>query len=204
MHPAECVLAHDVHLAAHNVRSNTLAVPAVDFQLSLESEGVGSAYPDQPLAATADETVGNVLQLLRAQRTGAVVICEGSKLVGIFTERDALKLMASGADLSAPVRDVMSSPPATIASTPPSARRSAMMAEGGYRHLPIVDQDQQADRRVGRPRHRPLSGGPFSGNRVQPAARSEGGTARARRSLTVTASNGCNHCRPAKTSNNNE
>ena len=86
----------------------------MDFQLSLESEGVGSAYPDQPLAATADDSVGNVLQLLRAQRTGAVLICEGPKLVGIFTERDALKLMARGADFSTPVREVMSSPPATI------------------------------------------------------------------------------------------
>lgn len=115
---------------------------SVDFQLSLESEGVGSAYPDQPLAATADETVGNVLQLLRAQRTGAIMICEGSKLIGIFTERDALKQMASGADMSAPVRTVMSSPPATIASTATVGDAIRIMAEGAYRHLPIIDQNQ--------------------------------------------------------------
>ena len=143
MHPAECVLAHDVHPAAHNVKSNTQAVSSVDFQLSLESEGVGSAYPDQPLAATADETVGTVLQLLRAQRTGAVVICECSKIIGIFTERDALKQMASGADLSAPVRNVMSSPPAVIASGATVGSAIRMMAEGAYRHLPIIDQDQK-------------------------------------------------------------
>ena len=116
---------------------------SVDFQLSLESEGVGSAYPDRPLAATADETVGNVLQLLRAQRTGAVLICEGSKLVGIFTERDALKQMASGGDLTAPVRTVMSSPPATVPSTATVGSAIRTMAEGGYRHLPIIDENQQ-------------------------------------------------------------
>ncbi len=115
----------------------------MDFQLSLESEGVGSAYPDQPLAATADETVGNVLQLLRAQRTGAVLICEGSQLVGIFTERDALQQMASGGDLSAPVRTVMSSPLATVASTATVGSAIRIMAEGGYRHLPIVNEHQQ-------------------------------------------------------------
>jgi len=104
---------------------------------------VGSAYPDQPLAATADETVGNVLQLLRAQRTGAVVICDGAKLVGIFTERDALKQMASGADLSRPVREVMSSPPATIASSATVGDAIRMMAQGGFRHLPIVDNDHK-------------------------------------------------------------
>jgi CBS domain-containing protein len=113
----------------------------VDFQLSLESEGVGSAYPDQPLAASADESVGTVLQLLRAQRTGAVLICEGSKLVGIVTERDALKQMAAGADFSKPVREIMSSPPATIASSATVGEAIRRMAEGNYRHLPIVDSE---------------------------------------------------------------
>ncbi len=116
---------------------------SVDFQLSLESEGVASAYPDQPLAATAEDSVGNVLQLLRAQRTGAVLVCEGAKLVGILTERDALKLMASGTDLSIPVREVMSCPPATIACNATVGDAIRIMSEGGYRHLPIVDQNHK-------------------------------------------------------------
>ena len=113
----------------------------MDFQLSLQSEGVGSAYPDQPLAASATDTVGQVVQLLRAQRTGAVLICDGEKLVGILTERDALKLMAGDADFSAPVRDVMSREPATILSSATVGEAIRVMAEGGYRHLPIVDGD---------------------------------------------------------------
>ena len=111
----------------------------MDFQLSLESEGVASAYPDQPLATTVDATVGQALQLLRAQRTGAVMICEGVKLVGILTERDALKLMAAGTDFSRPVSEVMSSPPATISAAATVAEAIRTMAEGGYRHLPMVD-----------------------------------------------------------------
>ncbi len=113
----------------------------MDFQLSLESEGVASAYPDQPLATTVDATVGQALQLLRAQRTGAVMICEGAKLVGILTERDALRLMADGADFSRPVREEMSSPPATIPATATVAEAIRIMAEGGYRHLPMVDPE---------------------------------------------------------------
>ena len=113
----------------------------MDFQLSLESEGVGSAYPDQPLATTVDDSVGNVMQLLRAERNGAMLICEGSKLVGIFTERDSLKLMASGEDLKRPVREFMSSPPATIASSATVAEAIRRMADGNYRHLPIVAEE---------------------------------------------------------------
>jgi CBS domain-containing protein len=115
----------------------------VDFQLSLESEGVGSAYPDQPLAATVNDSIGDVLQLLRAQRAGAALICDGARLVGIVTERDALKLMARGADLTKPVREVMSSPPKTISCQATVGEAIRVMSQGGYRHLPIVDDDNK-------------------------------------------------------------
>lgn len=112
---------------------------AVDFQLSLDSEGVGSAYPDQPLAAKADDSVGSVLQLLRAQRMGAALICDGPQLVGILTERDALKLMASGADMTQSVREVMSPNPITLPANATVGDAIRVMAQGGYRHLPVVD-----------------------------------------------------------------
>ena len=110
----------------------------MDFQLSLASEGVGSAYPDQPLAAAASDSVGQVLQLLRAQRTGAVLICDGPRLVGILTERDALKLMARGANLESPVRDVMSKD--LVVAEPQENVDSALqkMHSIRARHLPVV------------------------------------------------------------------
>lgn len=155
MHPAVCVLAHDVHSAAverqlkfavrppQSFGHTPMSSSNVDFQLSLESEGVGSAYPDELLAVHADDSVGNVMQLLRAQRTGAALVCDGPKLVGIFTERDALKLMASTTNFSAPVREVMSSAPETIAATATVSEAIRKMSEGGYRHLPIVDANGQ-------------------------------------------------------------
>jgi CBS domain-containing protein len=82
--------------------------PAVSF-LSLSTDPVTQAFPDQSLAVSGDATVGEVLQLMRTERGSCVLICsdEGA-LEGIFTERDALR---------------------------------CTMAEGGYRHLPIVDED---------------------------------------------------------------
>ncbi|MCI0492046.1 MAG: CBS domain-containing protein [Planctomycetes bacterium] len=115
----------------------------MDFQLSLESEAVGAAYPDQPLVVTANDSVGQVLQFMRAQRAGAVLVCEGTQLVGIFTERDALKQMAQDTDFSQPIREVMSSPPATISCKETVGEAIRFMSEGGYRHLPIVDSDSQ-------------------------------------------------------------
>ena len=115
----------------------------MDFQLSLESENVGSAYPDQPLAASASDSAASVLQLLRAQRTGAALICDGSRLVGILTERDGLKLTARGADLSVPVREVMTPDPTTISASATVGEAIRVMAQGGYRHLPIVDENNK-------------------------------------------------------------
>jgi CBS domain-containing protein len=81
------------------------------------------------------------MQLLRAQRTGAALICDGPQLVGVFTERDALKLMARGADLSVPVRDVMSRPPVSIPADATVGEAIKVMAEGAFRHLPLVEAD---------------------------------------------------------------
>jgi CBS domain-containing protein len=63
--------------------------------------------------------------------------------VGILTERDALKLMAGGADFSQPVHEVMSSPPATIPANATVGEAIRTMSEGGYRHLPIVDHQER-------------------------------------------------------------
>jgi CBS domain-containing protein len=113
----------------------------VDVFLSLDSDPVGSAYPDQPLATTPNATVADVLQLLRAQNTGAVLICDEDQLQGIFTERDALRFMAEGADLSELISKVMSRELVTISATETVAAAIRKMSAGGYRHLPIVDSE---------------------------------------------------------------
>lgn len=113
----------------------------MDFQLSLQSESVRSAYPDEPLATTPDATVADVMRLLRAQKTAAVLVCDGDKLVGIFTERDALRLMAEGANLGQPITQAMTTGAVTVGPKETVERAIELMASGGYRHLPIVDAE---------------------------------------------------------------
>lgn len=112
----------------------------MDFKLSLESERVGSTQPDDPLATTPDATVASVLQLLCAQKVGAVLVCDGDQLVGVFTERDALRLMAERADLSQRIGDVMSTDVVTARVDTTVGDAIGRMAKGGYRHLPIVNE----------------------------------------------------------------
>ncbi|HCK40255.1 MAG: CBS domain-containing protein [Pirellulales bacterium] len=132
----------------------------MSFQLSLSTESVASAYPDEPLFVAPDASVGEVLQLLRAQRNGSALICDNSaahssssdassnngkpasgKLLGIFTERDALRLMASGGNMDQEVAAVMSKDPVCLQADTKVSSAIHTMSEGGYRHLPILNND---------------------------------------------------------------
>ena len=111
---------------------------AVSF-LSLSTDTVTQAYPDEMLAVTGDATVGEVVQLMRAQKGSCVLISGGQQVDGIFTERDALKWMADGAPAGENIRSRMTASPTTLAASSSVAQAIEMMSEGGYRHLPVVD-----------------------------------------------------------------
>lgn len=114
---------------------------AVDFQLHLESETVEHCYPSKPLCASPDDTVRSVLRRLQQERTGAAMVCLENRLLGIFTERDALRLLADGASLDAPVSQHMVRDPVTLRSSDTVGQAIALMSTGGFRRLPIVDGD---------------------------------------------------------------
>jgi CBS domain-containing protein len=111
---------------------------AVSF-LSLSTDQVTQAYPDQPLAVTGDATVGEVVQLMRAQRGSCVLVCTEGKVEGIFTERDALRWMAEAAPPHVSVRERMTPHPQMLHDADTVGYAIELMSEGGYRHLPIVD-----------------------------------------------------------------
>lgn len=125
----------------------------MSFHLSLSTESVSTAYPDQPLFVTPASTVGEVIQLLSAQKTGSVLVCDDNcgneaaddgKLLGIFTERDALKCMAaaSGGDagiMQQAVSTVMSTEVTTLPADASMGEAIKTMSQGGYRHLPILN-----------------------------------------------------------------
>jgi CBS domain-containing protein len=111
----------------------------VDFQLHLETETVEHCHPSPALCAQATDSVRSVLRTLQAERTGAAMVCQGGKLSGVFTERDALRLLADGTNLDIPVSEVMIRNPITVRKTDTVARAISLMSGGGFRRLPIVD-----------------------------------------------------------------
>jgi CBS domain-containing protein len=71
---------------------------------------------------------------------GAVVVVESGRLVGIFTERDVLRAVATGT-VDGPVGDTMTRAPETIGQDEATSHAAALMIHGGFRHLPVVAGD---------------------------------------------------------------
>ena len=115
----------------------------VSFELNLQAEEVRHAHPVDVVCVEPDATIRSVLQLMKTENTGNVLICQQNKLTGIFTERDALRLLATGIDLNAPVDQVMVKDPVTVQVTDTVKTAISKMATGGYRRLPVVDQSEQ-------------------------------------------------------------
>jgi CBS domain-containing protein len=103
---------------------------------------VRSMIEDQkPLTASAETTVAAAARLMKNQRVGALLVIHEGRLAGIFTERDALfRVIAEGRDPAATrVGDVMTANPRTIAPDRPFGHALHLMYEGGFRHVPVVD-----------------------------------------------------------------
>jgi CBS domain-containing protein len=60
--------------------------------------------------------------------------------VGVFTERDALRLLADGTNLDSTVAETMTRNPVTIRKSDTVARAISLMSVGGFRRLPIIDE----------------------------------------------------------------
>jgi CBS domain-containing protein len=95
----------------------------------------------EPITAPESITVSAAAQLMKRNEVGAVMVVEEGRLVGVFTERDALfRVLAEGRDtLTTRLADVMTRNPATIHPDRPFAEALHIMYEGGFRHVPVVE-----------------------------------------------------------------
>jgi CBS domain-containing protein len=112
----------------------------MDLARNFMVDSVSRLHPSAPWHVTPDQTVREAVELMRRERMGCLLVCKDDRLCGIFTERDLLRrVVAVGKSLDTPVSECMTSTPAIV--DPREAVSAALrrMEEGGYRHLPVVD-----------------------------------------------------------------
>ena len=94
-----------------------------------------------PVTVSRNATVVDAARQMKQRNVGSVLVVDGDRLVGIFTERDALfRVLAAARDpATTTLGDVMTPQPQTMHPDEPFVRALRVMHEGKFRHLPVVE-----------------------------------------------------------------
>jgi CBS domain-containing protein len=113
----------------------------MDLARNLKIDSVSRLTPTAPWHVRPQQTVAEAVDVMRQQRVGCVLVCNDRRLVGILTERDLMRrVLAAGKPLTLPVNDCMTPNPVSVHTKDPISTAVRRMDEGGYRHLPVVDE----------------------------------------------------------------
>lgn len=94
------------------------------------------------VTARPQETVRDAVRRMVQERVGAILVVQEEDLVGIFSERDALKrVLARGLDPgSTPLSEVLTPDPITVSRNANVRECRELVKERRIRHLPVVDE----------------------------------------------------------------
>jgi CBS domain-containing protein len=87
-----------------------------------------------------EATIQQAVETFSELNVGALLVCEGERLIGILSERDCVRrVMAKGKSAhETAVRDVMTASPVCVTPDDTIDQCMAIMTEGRFRHLPVV------------------------------------------------------------------
>lgn len=93
------------------------------------------------LVAPPDTSVHAAARLMAKKKVSAVLVVDDNRLVGIFTERDAVfRVIARSRDThTTALSEVMTKDPKTVAPDESFGYALLLMHENGFRHAPVVE-----------------------------------------------------------------
>lgn len=108
----------------------------------MSNRNIGDLVKGQELlTAPASTPVSEAARWMQGRRVGAILVVDGDRLVGIFTERDALfRVVAEKRDPATTLlSDVMTANPTTIGPRDSFPTALQIMHAGRFRHVPVVE-----------------------------------------------------------------
>jgi CBS domain-containing protein len=92
-----------------------------------------------PLSVDATATLAEAAAQMHARGVGAALVMNGELLSGILTERDILRAVATGEVEGTKVGAWMTHDPETIGPEDRPGHAAAIMLQGGFRHVPVLE-----------------------------------------------------------------
>lgn len=116
----------------------------MNFEQVLKTEKIRNVVVPRGIQVTKDTPVREVVAELQAHKKICAVVLKGKKVVGIFTERDALKRgLLQDVDPETPIEKLMTADPDVVDMDDSLAVAIRIMHKGNHRHLPIVNQKKE-------------------------------------------------------------
>ncbi len=116
--------------------------PTSTLHASILYDQISKLEPPPPVTVASNQSIESVVKKMNARRHGAVCVVDGSgRLLGIFTERDALKRVAAQKiNISVtPISEVMTREPLVMQSQEKLGAILNKMSDSGFRHVPILE-----------------------------------------------------------------
>ncbi|MEM9501246.1 MAG: putative nucleotidyltransferase substrate binding domain-containing protein [Pseudomonadota bacterium] len=110
---------------------------------ALDDRQVGQLVKGKaPVSCDPSTSIGDAVQLMHERDVSTLAICEEGRLGGIFSDKDLRnRVVAPQLALDRPIADVMTTSPQTLGTHSAVAEAMALMASGGFRHIPLIDVD---------------------------------------------------------------
>src|SRR5438132_13449006 len=107
----------------------------MDLARNLLIDSVSRLHPTGPRRVTPRHSIREAVALMRQERVGCLLVCDGDRLEGIFTERDLMtRVLAVRRSLDIPVSECMTRSPTMVDPRESVGAALRRMEEGGYRH----------------------------------------------------------------------
>jgi CBS domain-containing protein len=101
---------------------------------------VGSVMHVQLVTAGPEDSAADAIRRMTEANVGSVVVTDDNAVVGIFTERDVLRLAGAGADFErVRLGGAMTRDPMTVTADDSILGAATLMGERRLRHLPVVE-----------------------------------------------------------------
>jgi len=101
---------------------------------------VGDVAPKELIAATPEMRLKEAIEIMANNNIGFLPVIKNDKLIGVFSETDAMKLVAKGAfNFDTPLSAVMTTPPITVEKSATVKDAAELMVKHNIRHLPVVE-----------------------------------------------------------------